>query len=439
MNEKALHIVSHLRETLTAEATRRHFRMKPTDFTRQRQLPLPRVALLILRGHKVSQQNALNKVFRELDALAEVPTGSAYCQARQKLRPELFAHLNQQVVLDYYALSADEPSMPHWHGHRVLGVDGTTLNLPDTPETRRTFSVVSNQHTVYVQATAVVLYDLGHALGLAASLGPVRGEKGPLFQQLWAATQPGDVLVLDRNFADYELIARAVHDGRHVVIRCPRRFSAVKAFWDSPAQDQVLELTAPDAAGLRERVRHGLLPATLRVRLLKFRLPSGETEVLLTDLCDATTYPRADFFALYGRRWGQETYYDRFKHIFEVERWSGYSVLTLQQDFWGVLFLTTLESVLAQSAQSALAHRDQRRLPETKAQVNRAVSYVALLDHVVALLLDAKVSPDETLERLHDLFQTNPTRQRPGRRVNRPPLKYSRRVRYLLYRKRLTA
>jgi hypothetical protein len=280
---------------------------------------------------------------------------------------------------------------------------------------------------------------LGHELGLAASLGPVSGEKGPLFQQLWTATHPGDVLVLDRNFADYELIARAVHDGRHVVIRCPRQFNAVKAFWDSPAQDQVIDLAAPDAAGLRQKVRQGLLPARLRLRLLKFRLPSGQTEVLLTDLCDATTYPAAEFFALYGRRWGQETYYDRFKHIFEVERWSGHSVLTLQQDFWGVLFLTTLESVLAHTAQSALAHRDQRRQPATKAQVNRAVSYVALLDHVVALLLEANVSPDETLERLHDLFQTNPTRHRPGRRVNRPPLKYSRRVRYLLYRKRLTA
>ncbi len=387
----------------------------------------------------MSQQTALNKVFTELAAADQVPTSSAYCQARQKLDPALFVHLNQQIVTDFYTLSADDQSLERWHGHRLLGADGTLLNLPDTPETRRVFSVAANQHTDYVQATAVVLYDLGNDLGLAASLGPVSGEKGPLFQSLWADTQPGDVLVLDRNFADYELIARAMQACRHVVIRCPYQFNAVKAFGEASINDQVIDLVAPDAAGLRELVQHGVLPPTVRVRLLKFTLPSGDTEVLLTDLCDSMAYPRPEFFTLYGRRWNQETYYHRFKHIFEVERWSGQRVLTIQQDFFGVLFLTTLESILAQSAQQALTRRDQHRRPRTRAQVNRAISYVALLDQVVPLLLDTHVSLEDTLAQLQHLFQTSPTRQRPGRRTTRPEPKYSRRVRYLLYQKRLTA
>lgn len=66
-------------------------------------LTLPRVATLILRGHKVSQQNALNKFFRELDQLDQLVTASAYCQARQKLRPELFAHLTRVTCDEYRA------------------------------------------------------------------------------------------------------------------------------------------------------------------------------------------------------------------------------------------------------------------------------------------------------------------------------------------------
>ncbi len=428
-----------MRDTLRAAATSARFRRTATAFTRQRQLPLSRVAVLIVRGHKVSQQTALNKVFSELAVVEQVPTSSAYCQARQKLDPALFVHLNQQLVTDFYTLSADDHSLVRWHGHRLLGVDGTLLNLPDTAETRRVFSVASNQHTDYVQATAVVLYDLGNDLGLAASLGPISGEKGPLFQQLWAATQPDDVSVLDRNFADYELIARAVQAGRHVVIRCPYQFNAIKAFREAPTNDQVIDLSAPDAASLRELVRQRVLPPTLRVRLLKFTLPSGETEVLLTDLCDPTRYSRAEFFPLYGRRWQQETYYHRFKHIFEVERWSGQRVLAICQDFFGVLFLMTLESILAQSAQQTLTQRDYQRQPRTRAQVNRAISYVAVLDHVVQLLLEEHVPLEEILAQLRHLCQTTPTRQRPGRRTTRPEPKYSRRVRYLLYQKRLTA
>ena len=49
--------------------------------------------MLILRGHKFSLQNALNKVFGALGKLRLVPTASAYCQARRKLDPALFQEL----------------------------------------------------------------------------------------------------------------------------------------------------------------------------------------------------------------------------------------------------------------------------------------------------------------------------------------------------------
>ena len=71
------------------------FRVKATDFTRQRVLSWRTVVVLILSGHKVSMQNALNKFFRVLGQLAHVVTASAYSQARQKVQPEVFVHLNE--------------------------------------------------------------------------------------------------------------------------------------------------------------------------------------------------------------------------------------------------------------------------------------------------------------------------------------------------------
>ncbi len=42
------------------------------------------------------------------------------------------------------------------------------------------------------------------------------------------------------------------------------------------------------------------LPTTLRVRLVKVRLASGEVEVLGTDLRDARAYPAAAVKTVYG-------------------------------------------------------------------------------------------------------------------------------------------
>lgn len=426
-----------MRSVLQAEETRRDFRVQPQDFTRSRLLPLPVVALAILRGHKVSQQNTLHKVFRDFDELEVVPTASAYCQARQKLRPELFAHLNQVVVTDFYRRS---DGVRRWHGRRLLGADGTKLNVPDTVALRQAFSVHHNQHQEYVQATAVVLHDLLNDLGVAASLGPVSGEKRPLLEQLWTATQDDDVLVLDRNFGDYSLVAWAVLTQRDVIIRCRRQsFCVVEEFWQADAVEAWATLEVSQSATTQRFVRAHGLPTHVPVRLLKFTLPSGETEVLLTTLCDAVAFPRAEFYTVYGWRWGDEIYYDRLKNIFEVERFSGESERVIRQDFLGVIFLATLESVLTKQPQAALRAQDAARATNTPAQVNRAVSYVALLDEAIGLLGNDRVHPEDVLARLRLLFSKNPTRQKAGRKFDRPKLKHSRKLRYQQYTKRLLA
>jgi Transposase DDE domain len=430
-----------LRSELFSESLRDCFRVKPVDFSRERVLTLPRVATLILRGHKVSQQNALNKFLRELDQLAQVPTSSAYCQARQKLQPELFVRLNQVAVSEFVALSEADGSCQRWHGHRVYGVDGTKLNLPDTPALRRAFSVVSNQHGEQgerVQALSVVLYDLLNDLGVRASLGALAAEKEPLFAQLWGATQGGDLLVMDRGFLDYAVIALAAASGREVLIRCPRQsFAEVNDFWASEETDRLV--TIQQSRRQKEFVRAHELPTQVTVRLLKFTLPTGEPEVLLTTLCDQPRYPRAEFYQLYGWRWGEETYFDRVKNIFEVERFSGKNERAIRQDFDGVIFLASLESILSQSAQQTLAHRDRQRGTRVPARVNRAVSYVTLLDHVVALLADPALPLERALAQIHGLLQTSPTRERPGRNPPRQKRSVARSLRNQRYRKRLNA
>src|SRR5205085_8348942 len=341
--KKDCQIVARVREQLHAEATRLAYRVAAGDFSRQPSLTLPRVATLILRGHKVSQQNAVNKFWRELGEPARTLTGAAYCQARQKLKPELFVHLNAGVVAEFSALSQADGTWRSWHGHRLLGADGSKLNLPDSAALRAAYSVVSNQHGAageVVQGLAVVLYDLLNDLGYAARLGPLAHEPDVLMQQLGAATQAGDVLVLDRNFADYALLAWGVQHQRDLIIRCPRHsFSVVNDFWESEALEAVVSLRCSTRKNTRAFVKQQGWPEQVTVRLLKFTLATGETEVLVTTLCDQQRYPRAEFYQVYGWRWQQETYYDRLKNIFECERFSGLSPHAIAQDFYGVIFL----------------------------------------------------------------------------------------------------
>jgi len=179
---------------------------------------------------------------------------------------------------------------------------------------------------------------------------------------------------------------------------------------------------------------------------MKFTLPSGETEVILTTLCDIVAFPKEEFYTIYGKRWGQETYFKsgpsrghRIKNIFEVERFSGQTVESIRQDFFGIIFLATLEGMLIQPAQAEMHARDELRQNGTKAKVNRVNSYVSLLDRIVELLADAAMTPEQTLTEIQFLFLQTPTRHKSGRQFKRLKTTPSRKNRFYRYTKRIIA
>ncbi len=303
--------MGRVQTALHASRTLERYRVSAKDFTRRRKLPFERVATLILRGHKLSGQTALNKVFRALDEVDSVPTPSAYSQARLKLKPELFLHLNELVCDSFYELYEAEGFVRRWKGRRVVGVDGSCLNLPDTPETRKHFSVHTNQSEVgRVQGLASVAYDVLNGIGLSIAIDKKRAEKDFVFEQHLDKTRPSDVVVLDRVYADFAVMAFLAKHDREFVIRCPRAgFSKVVAFWESDDVEALVELQMP--ASQRGYAKTYDLPTCVRVRLVKVELETGEVEVLATSLVDASEATREELKELYGLRWGVETYLDR--------------------------------------------------------------------------------------------------------------------------------
>lgn len=324
----------------------------------------------------MSFQNALNKVLHTLGDLFCVPPPSALSHARQKLQPEVFTHLQRTVRTGFYQL-ADDDEVQRWRGHRGVAAEATFLTLPDTPNTRARYFVQTNQHAGAdcVQAQCSVLYDLRNELGLPLHLSGRQGEVRTLRDSSWRATQAGDVVVLDRAYADYSLLAYAQATGRHLCVRLPRgRFAECEAFWERSVPEQIVTLHWPHTATTRALVAHHHLPTQLRVRLVRVLLASGEVEVLLTTLCDAAAYPAAEFQPLYGWRWGEETFFDRYKNIWEVERFSGTHARAVEQDVHGLFFLMTLESILTKPQPVALATQGKARQTKYVPQVNRAES-----------------------------------------------------------------
>jgi hypothetical protein len=104
---------------------------------RERRLPFRVVLALVLRKSVKSLQNVLNEAMTWL----EMPTVtvSAYSQARYKLKHSAFIALNQEVVNTMYC---DDSYQTFW-GFRILAVDGSKLQLPDSEDVRKTFGTIA--------------------------------------------------------------------------------------------------------------------------------------------------------------------------------------------------------------------------------------------------------------------------------------------------------
>ena len=416
-------------ETLRQRVREAHFvarhRRRACDFTRNRTLTFPIVFLLLLQKTTKSVQRHLHEFLAQwlAEPGAAAVTPGAWTQARAKFQHTAFLELNQDVLLPW--AYAPEPAARRrtWRGHRLLGVDGSSLRLPPTPELFDTFGAktVTNQGgatgTRYPEARMSVLYDLLNDLGLDARLEPGAVGEVDLALQQTARLQPDDLLLWDRGFTGFVLMAAVRARDAHFLGRCSRAsFQPAQDLFrlNRAGRSRVTRLYAPEDQ--RAELKRRGLPTTLVVRFVSVRLPTGELEVLVTSLLDEAAHPTNDFLDLYHQRWGHETYYGRLKGRLDLEHWTGETAEAVRQDFFAAVFLANLESIVSQPAQDHLEAISATR--QHPAQVNRADSYHALKERVVDLLAGNQ-SAEEVIRQLQGWFAANPVSVRPERKVPR--------------------
>lgn len=412
----ATYTIETTRHLLTDEGFKRRHRMSDPAFTRVRCLPLAVVLVLILRKSVKSLQNVVNEAMAWLTA--DPVTASAFSQARYKVKHTAFIELNQKAVVESRYRDGDFQTF--W-GFRILAVDGSKVRLPNTEEVRAVFGTItySNGKNLQIQgehpyALASVLYDVLNRIALDATLGRADGYEVDWAIGHLAHTRPTDLLIMDRNYPSYRMLAELTQRQRHFVIRCSAAsFAAARRMLRGEGPDSQ-RVTLTPCAGQAPLIRQLGLPLTLAVRFVRVRLSTGEWEVLVTSLHDEAAYPTAGFLELYQRRWGVETFYGVLKTRLDLENFSGLGAEAIRQDFHATVYLTGLESIVTEAAQTHLDAKETRH-PQT---VNRAVSFNAIKHHALDLL-SSYLDTQPLIERLTALFLTHPTSARPQRRPPR--------------------
>lgn len=339
-------------------------------------------------------QRELNVFFSKIqgcDYNIQAVTKGAFTQARSKLKPEAFKELNQIVVEDFYEVA----EYRIWGTHRVLAIDGSTINLPTHTTTINEFG----QHAVGCKADVMrsmarisLCYDVLNLLTLDACIDRYDISEQTLLKRHLeqVSFHTGDLLLLDRGYASIALMYTLQKRGVDFCMRMKANWwKKVRAFNESGLEsaEVVFKLPLKDSHLLNT---HASADRTVRCRLVAITLDTGEKEILCTSLLDQSTYTIAELKKLYHLRWNVEEAFKLLKCRISLESFSGKTANAVRQDFYAKIFMMTLCAAISFPIEKQLRQEHEQSKQKNALQVNRTNALAFLRESWVAFWFKRK-------------------------------------------------
>ncbi|MFJ9158016.1 IS4 family transposase [Streptomyces griseoviridis] len=202
-----------------------------------------------------------------------------------------------------------------WRGLRLLALDGTQFDLPDSTSNGDTFDGPSTTGGVpfgFPQVRAVVLAEIGTHGVLDARLGGYRDGERSLAYPMAGSTGPGDLVLADRGFCSVEFAHAFTVVGADLLVRL--QSNHLGTLQEELPDGSYLSMARPGKDVRLRAAREGrTLPKHVIYRVITF-IKGDKVTYLGTTLLDSEQHPAAELVALYRERWEIELAFDEIKN-----------------------------------------------------------------------------------------------------------------------------
>jgi hypothetical protein len=240
---------------------------------------------------------------------------SAYCQGRKRLElpflKNIFARLSSLLSFG---------SHTGWKGFRVLVVDGTGLDMPDTPKNRKAYPPRREKEagTGFPCLNMVAVFDLFSGGALDWESGNRHCGEQILWKSLMQRmSMAGTIMLGDCYYCSFGNIATILRKGGQCIFPLKRDLVNMEKTRRLGKGESLVRLQKPSArAGSWTKRQWGMFPDFIAMRLIERTIcvPGFRPRKirLLTTLLDTEAYPAEELVGLQKRRWDAEL---RFRDI----------------------------------------------------------------------------------------------------------------------------
>jgi hypothetical protein len=283
---------------------------------RQRQLPARLMTYYVIAlalYMEVAYEEVLRCLLEGLSLLgwslpAKWANKSAVSNARLRLGVEPLRQLYEQCV---QPIATRETRGAWFHRWRLVSLDGSTLDVADTPDNEATFGRpgTSRGQSGFPQLRFVSLAEVGTRVLFATAVGSYTESERTLADEVMPWLSPEMLCLADRGFFSFALWEQARETGAQLVWRVTKQLRL--PVLEPLADGSYLSKIYPSPSH-RRRDRDGVM-----VRVVEYELPGVEGSLaryrLLTSILDVALAPAQQLAELYRQRWEIELAFDEFK------------------------------------------------------------------------------------------------------------------------------
>ncbi|TAJ05456.1 hypothetical protein DMA11_23490 [Marinilabiliaceae bacterium JC017] len=174
---------------------------------------------------KTELKSFYTQVFK-VDEVVNWVSDAALCKARQKIKYDIFADLGKMMADSFYESVVGE----RWHGFRLLGVDGSEINLPSSKELLKDFGKhhTNSIGTEVPQARVSFLSDVLNKLTIDTALESFKTGEQTMFLEHVKILKPKDLLTADANYGHFWILKKVVETGADYCFRVSKSSKFIK-------------------------------------------------------------------------------------------------------------------------------------------------------------------------------------------------------------------
>ena len=252
--------------------------------------------------------NGLSRQWTKLGKYWRVPNSASITIARQRVGCRVMSQLFARTVRP---LATPETPEAFLGGLRVMAVDGTVLDVPDSPANARVFGYPGSRpgtQAAFPKVRLVMLVEAGTHLIVDALMCPYRIGERVRAKKLLRSVTPGMLLMWDRGLHSYAMVNATLAQGSHYLGRIPAnvKFEVEKVLDDG----SYLSLIYPDGKSKKKGGKE------LYVRVIEYTIDTEagqQTYRLITSLFDLALFPALLLAKEYHQRWEVENTIDELK------------------------------------------------------------------------------------------------------------------------------